>query len=107
MGYGDEEAQIHNLYKSQGQLAEFKKLKPILTIKQALLSNAFSRLSLERETNQGVPVSIKEKDIRYYQEQHGSHFYPADLFVMAIHSIDSEYIKQQCEEIRRKVKKGK
>ncbi len=56
---------------------------------------------------QGAPYPIKDKDIRYYQEFNGSCNYAPDLFIMAIHSIDNEYIKQQCEEMRRKANKGK
>ena len=68
---------------------------------------AFNQLSQERATEQGAPFPIKEKAIRYYQEYNGSYNYAPDLFIMAIRLIDNEYIKQQCEEMRRKLNKGK
>ena len=81
-------------------------IKPELTQRQAVLLSSFYRLSQERSLDQGVPLSIKDKDIIYYQEINGSHSFPDDLFMMAIREIDSEYIEQKIEEIRRKANKG-
>ena len=65
---------------------------------------SFNRLSQERKTEQGAPFAIKAKDIDYYVRYNGSGLYPDDLFALAIHEIDSEYIKMRCEEIKRKTK---
>jgi len=92
------------MYQQQGQLAEFDKLKPTLTAKQIFLMQSFNRLSQERKTEQGAPFAIREKDIHYYMRYNGSGSYPDDLFIFAIHEIDSEYIKMRCEEIKRKTK---
>lgn len=95
------------MYKAQGELADFYALKPKLTDRQQSLLSSFYRLSNERTTEQGAPYPIKEKDIRYYQRFNGSCSYAPDLFIIAIHAIDNEYITQQCEEMRRKANKGK
>ena len=88
-------------------MAEFYELKPILTHRQQSLISAFYRLSQERTTEQGAPYPIKDKDIHYWQHNNGSCSYAPDLFIMAIHAIDNEYIKQQCDEMRRKANKGR
>lgn len=85
---------------------DFNELKPQITHRQQVLLNAFYRLSNERTTEQGAPYPIKDKDIHYWQSVNGSCSYAPDLFIMAIHAIDSEYITQQCDEMRRKAKKG-
>jgi len=95
------------MYKSSGKESEFYELKPKLTEIQIKLLSAFYRLSQERETESGAPLPIKDRDIHYYQKYNGSCGYDADLFVMAINGIDQEYVTQKCEEIRRKMKKGK
>lgn len=69
--------------------------------------NAFNRLSQERETQQNAPMPIKDRDIIYYQGYNGSHGYAPDLFLLAIRDIDQDYISQRCEEIKRKLNKGK
>tara|TARA_R110000803_G_scaffold95395_3_gene163360 strand:+ start:254 stop:493 length:240 start_codon:yes stop_codon:yes gene_type:complete len=79
----------------------------VLTNQQQLLLNAFYRLSQERRTEQGAPLSIVDKDIDYYQSKNGSCSLAQDLFIIAIHAIDSEYIKQKHDEIRRRNNKGK
>ena len=91
--------------EEQRQLLESK--KPTLTERQVNLLNAFYKLSQERSLEQGSPLSIKDKDIYFYIEKNGSYSMPEDLFIKAIHEIDSEYIKQRCEEMRRKASKGK
>lgn len=95
------------MYERSGAIDEFNKLKPRLTGNQLMLLGAFNRLSQERRTEQGAPLAIKDRDIHYYQHHNGSHSYASDLFIIAIHDIDQEYIKQRCDEIRRKIKKGK
>lgn len=95
------------MYEQSGATDEFYKLKPQLTSKQTMLLNAFNRLSQERRTEQSAPMPIKDRDIHYYQQHNGSHGFAPDLFIMAIHDIDQEYIKQRCDEIRRKMNKGK
>lgn len=95
------------MYERSGATDEFYKLKPRLTNKQANLLNAFNRLSQERETQSGAPMTIKDRHIHYYQHHNGSHGFASDLFILAIHDIDQEYIKQRCDEIRRKMNKGK
>lgn len=72
-----------------------------------MLLNAFYRLSQERRVEQGAPLSIVDKDIYYYQSNNGSCSLAPDLFIIAIHAIDSEYIKQKHDEIRRRNNKGK
>ena len=95
------------LFKAQGQLDELYELKPELTTQQQQLVNAFNRLSQERKTENGAPFPITDRDIRSYQKHNGSCLYAPDLFMIAIHAIDSEYITQQCEEMRRKANKGR
>lgn len=95
------------MYQQSGQIEEFNRLKPRLTGKQYMLLSAFNRLSQERRLENGGPMPIKDRDIRYYQQHNGSHGYAPDLFIMAIHDIDQEYIKQTCDEMRRKMNKGK
>jgi len=95
------------MYKNSGEESKFYELKPKLTEKQVKLLSAFYRLSQERETESGAPLPIKDRDIHYYQKFNGSFGYADDLFVIAINSIDQEYVTQKCEEIRRKMKKGK
>ena len=95
------------MYKAQGQIKEFNELKPKLTHKQQSLLGAFYRLSNERTIENGAPYPIKDKDIRYYQKYNGSCSYASDLFIMAIHAIDNEYIKQQCDEMKHNANKGK
>ena len=70
------------------------------------LLSAFYRLSQERDLDQGAPLSIKDSAIVFYTKIHGSCTLPEDLFMIAIHDIDGEYIKQRCDEIRRKQNKG-
>lgn len=55
---------------------------------------------------ENIPSSIRDKEIHYYQSIHGSCFYAPDIFVHAMRSIDSQYIQNTCDEIRRKTKKG-
>ena len=55
---------------------------------------------------ENIPLLIKDKDIHYYQSKHGSCLYAPDVFVYAIRSIDSKYIENKCDEIRRKHIKG-
>jgi hypothetical protein len=93
-------------YYSSGNSQEYLELKPALTDRQQSLLSAFYRLSQERTVNQDAPYPIKEQDIRYYQQHYGSCHYPQDLFIMAIHEIDSEYITHRCEQMRR-ANKGK
>ena len=95
------------MYQQSGQLEEFNRLKPKLTAKQFALLNAFTNLSLERRLEGGGPLRIKDIDIHYYQHHNGSHGYAPDLFIMAIHDVDQEYITQTCDEMRRKMNKGK
>lgn len=90
-----------------GSVEEFYRLKPKLTTKQFMLLNAFNRLSQERRLESGGPLQIKDRGIHYYQQHNGSHGYAPDLFIMAIHEVDQEYIKQTCDEMRRKMNKGK
>lgn len=71
-----------------------------------MLLSAFYRLSQERDLEQGAPLAIKDKAIIFYKDIYGSCQLPDDLFAIAIHEIDNEYIKQRCEEIRRKNNKG-
>lgn len=94
------------MYKAQGQLTEFEKIKPKLTEQQVMLANAFNRLGHERDLDQGYPVNIKEKDIRYYQYNNGSCCYASDLFIMAIRALDDDYIVNYYEKLKRKSKKG-
>ena len=94
------------MYQSQGKLDEYEKLKPTLTENQIHLLNAFYRLSQERQMRENIPSSIRDKEIHYYQSIHGSCFYAPDIFVHAMRSIDSQYIQNTCDEIRRKTKKG-
>lgn len=94
------------MYKKQGQLKQFNELKPKLNANQQSLINAFYRLSQERKTDQGAPASIRDKDIREHQLHNGSCSYAPDLFIMAIHALDSEHITQYCVDMKRKVKKG-
>lgn len=89
------------MYKAQDKLDEFYKVKPELTNNQQMLLNAFYRLSQERRTEQGAPLSIKDKDIHYYQDRNGSCSLAPDLFQVAMHAIDSEYIKKKHDEIRK------
>lgn len=93
------------MYKAQGMLNEFKELKPQLTARQQSLLCAFHRMSQERDCIEREPLPIKDRDIHYYQKNNGSCEYAPDLFIIAIHAIDCEYIKHQCDEVRRK-KKG-
>lgn len=90
-----------------GNIDDFHKLKPQLSNKQMMLLNAFNRLSQERRLENGGPMPIKDLDIHYYQNHNGSHGYAPDLFIIAIHEIDQEYITQTCDEMRRKMNKGK
>lgn len=92
------------MYKRAGKEDQFFQLKPTLTDRQVLLSNAFYRLSQERESCNGAPMPIKDRDIHYYQKHNGSHGYADDLFLFAIHEIDNDYIKAKCEELSRKNK---
>jgi len=94
------------MYERSGSLDEFYKLKPKLTTKQFSLLSAFNRLSQERRLENGGPMPIKDRDIHYYQHHNGSHGYAPDLFIMAIHGVDQEYITQTCDELRRKTNKG-
>ncbi len=94
------------MYERSGSLDEFYKLKPKLSTKQTMLLNAFNRLSQERKLENGGPLQIKDRDIHYYQHHNGSNGYAPDLFIMAIHEIDQEYITQTCDELRRKINKG-
>jgi len=91
-------------YKRAKSLHLFYELKPSLTDKQVNLLSAFYKLSQERETINGAPLPIKDRDIHYYQKNNGSSGYAPDLFVMAINDIDQEYITKKCEEIKRKAK---
>jgi len=95
------------MYEQDGLIDDFYTLKPKLTTNQMMLSNSFNRLSQERRTEQGAPLRIKDRDIHYYQSHNGSNGYAADLFIMAIRDIDQEYVEQRCDEIRRKINKGK
>lgn len=103
-GYGDDEQALINSCVTKEQKDHIDKIKPKLSQRQVSLLSAFYRLSQERALEQGAPLSIKDKDIVFYNSVHGSCGIPTDLFMIAIHDIDSEYIKQRCEEIRRKQK---
>ena len=78
----------------------------MLTQRQVNIISAFYRLSQERELHDSQPLSIKDRDVNYYQEKNGSCSLPDDLFMIAIHEIDQEYIKHRQEEIRRRNNKG-
>jgi hypothetical protein len=95
------------MYDRMGNADDFYKLKPKLSNKQMMLLNAFNRLSQERRLENGGPMPIKDRDIHYYQHHSGSHGCAPDLFIMAIHEVDQEYITQTCDEMRRKMNKGK
>lgn len=94
-------------YKKVGQLEEFNKLKPKLAAKQLALLNAFNRLSQERRLENGGPMPIKDRDIHYYQHHNGSHGYAPDLFIMAIHGVDQEYIDRRCKDMKAAIDRGK
>lgn len=83
-------------------LHELEKIKPELTVKQRNLLGSFYRLSQERRLNNEFPLPIIDRDIHYYQLKNGSCTYTDDLFIMLIHEIDAEYIKNKCEELKRK-----
>lgn len=85
----------------------FNTLKPQLTDKQLSLIGSFYKMSQERTIEQGAPYPIKAKEIHYYQDYNGSCSYAPDLFIIAIHAIDSEYIKNRCEQMRQESKKVK
>ncbi len=72
-----------------------------------MLLNAFNRLSQERRLENGGPLQIKDRDIHYHQHHNGSNGYAPDLFVMAIHDVDQEYIDRRCKEIKIEIDKGK
>ncbi len=95
------------MYKNRNKEGEFYRLKPDLTDRQHSLLNAFYRLSQERRSNQGAPFPIIDRDIHYYQSVNGSCSYADDLFIMAIHTIDTEYISIECDKIQRRLKKVK
>lgn len=90
-----------------GQLKEFELIKPNLTAAQQSLLNSFYRLSQERRMNESVPLPITDRDIHYYQDNNGSCGYAPDLFIIAIHAIDAEYIKRRCDELRAQANKGR
>lgn len=95
------------MYERSGELDLFYEKKPQLTKRQVSLIGAFNCLSQERGLEQGAPMPIKDRDIRYYQRYNGSLGYAPDLFLFAINDLDQEYVNHRCEEIRRKIKKGK
>ena len=69
-----------------------------------VLLNAFNSLSQERRDSKGVPLTILDRDIREYQQYNGSGSVPSDLFMMAIKSIDSDFISKRYDEIRKENK---
>lgn len=94
-------------YKRAKSLPLFFELKPKLTGKQANLLSAFYSMGQDRQYMNGAPLPIKSADIREHQKHNGSCGYAGDLFEMAIKTIDQEYVTHKCEEIKRKMNKGK
>lgn len=88
------------MYKQSGDEGSFFKLKPKLSGRQQELLSGFYRLSQERVLENGSPLPIKDKEVYYFYGVNGSQ-YPRDLFLTAIHLLDSYYIEQRCEEIRK------
>ena len=103
-GYGDEEQSLIRSCVTQAQKDSIESIKPKLNGNQYILLSAFYRLSQERGLEQGSPLPIKDKAIYLYLSKNGSGTTPEDLFIMAIHEVDEEYIKQYCDEIKRKNK---
>lgn len=95
------------MYKDSNDEKSFFELKPELNEKQQMLLSSFYRLSQERLLESGAPLPIKNKDIYFYIQHYGCSFYPVDLFVEAIHSIDRYYIDRRCEEITKETRKHK
>ena len=91
------------MYKDEGMIDQFFKLKPKLTDTQQRLLNAFYRLCTERNYASMSPLPIKESDIHAFTLRNDTAGFPVDIFIDCISAIDNHWLQRQADKQKSKI----